>query len=564
MMKMTALTVLSIRSNPVLDYWDLIESGQEVVSLKVYKVYKKLVRDITNPREQWIYDEEKAFHAIDFIENYCKHSKGKWGSKPVILEPWQKALIAAAFGFIDKFTGLRKFTEVLLIVGRKNGKSTLAAAVGLYLQIADGEHGAEVYAVATKKDQAKLIWLEAKRMVNKSPALRKRIKPLVAELNGIGKYEDSTFKPLGSDSDTLDGLNVHGACMDEIHAWKDQNLFDVIYDGMTAREQPMLFLTTTAGTVRELVYDSKYAYASSVIEGIEGFEDERLLAIVYELDERDEWTNPLMWKKANPGLGTIKDLSKLEEKVRKAKRVPDQLSNLLCKDFNIRDTVAGAWLTFDVVNNEELFEMDFIKDSYAVGGVDLSATTDLSCATLLLMKPGSDKKYALQMYFLPEDLLEKRVKEDNIRYDKWLERGVLTLCPGNKNDYSMITAWFMKMLNDFDIRPLWIGYDRWDSTYWVKEMINLGFTMEPVAQGAKTFSQPMKEMAADLEANQINYNNNPIFKWCLTNTAVNRDDNDNIRPIKGRVQRQRIDGTVSFLNAYTTMFNHYADYKAVI
>lgn len=561
---MTASMTLCKTNNPILEYWDKITTGEEVVSLKVKKQYSKLVQDILKPRDNWTYDENRADHAIKFIERYCKHSKGKWGGKPVILELWQKALIAAAFGFVDKNSGYRKYTEVLLVVGRKNGKSTIAAAVGLYLMIADGEHGAEVYAVATKKDQAKLIWAEAKRMVVKSPSLRKRIKPLVAELVGLHDYDGSTFKPLGSDSDTLDGLNPHGACMDEIHAWKDKNLYDVIFDGMSAREQPMLFETTTAGTVRELVYDEKYDYASKVIDGVKDFEDERLLAVIYELDDRSEWTKPECWKKANPGLGTIKDLEKLADKVKKAQRVPDQLSNLLCKDFNIRDTVAGAWLSFDVIKNDETFTMDDIRGSYAVGGTDLSSTTDLTCATLLMMKAGSDKKYSLQMYFMPEELIDKRVAEDHIPYDKWIDRGILTACPGNKVDYSMVTKWFVKMYEEYDIRPLWIGYDRWNSTYWVQEMKDHGFTLDPVAQGTQTFSQPMKEMGADLDSKLINYNQNSALQWCLTNTSIKRDDNDGIRPVKGRVQRQRIDGTVSLLIAYTVMFNNMSDYKAMI
>lgn len=553
-----------LRKNPIIEYWEQIKSGQKVVSLKVYKVYKKLVADIENPRDPWVFDEKKAWHAIDFIEKYCKHSKGKWGGKPVILELWEKALLAAAFGFIDKNTGLRKYTEVLLIVARKNGKSTLAAAVGLYLMIFDGEPGAEVYAAATKEDQAKIIWKEAKRMVKKSPALSKRIKCLVKEIVGLGRYEDSFFKPLGADSDTLDGLNVHGALMDEIHAWKDKNMYDVIVDGSSAREQPMIFITTTAGTVRELVYDEKYDYASNVIDGIDGFDDERLLPIIYELDDRSEWTDPTCWVKANPGLGTIKDIQKLAEKVAKAKRSSNLVSNLLCKDFNIRDTVAGSWLTFDDVENTETFLMEDLRDCYAIGGADLSATTDLTCATLLIMKPGSEKKYVLQQYFLPEELIEQRSKEDKIPYDKWHERELLTACEGYQVKFSDVTAWYLKMYNEYGIRPLWIYYDRALAGYWVDEMKSNGFEMIKCAQGALTFTHPMRNMEADLKAKMINYNNNPVLKWCLTNTSVKRDDNDNMRPIKGQNQRRRVDGTFSLLDSYVGLNEHMADYKAII
>lgn len=558
------LTNLSKINNPILEYWEQIENKEILVSLKVYKQYKKLVKDILEPRYPWVYDDNKAKHAIDFIEMYCKHSKGKWGGKPVILELWQKALISAAFGFIHQETGFRKYQEILLIVARKNGKSTISAAIGLYLQIADGERGAEVYAVATKEDQAKIIWREAKSMVRKSPVLRKRIKTLVKELVGLGKYEDSFFKPLGSDSESLDGLNVHGACMDEIHAWKDKNLYDVIFDSMTSRDQPMLFETTTAGTVRELVYDEKYEYASKVIEGIEGFDDEALLPIIYELDDMLEWTNPEMWIKANPGLGTIKNYNALASKVKKAQIVPALIDNLLCKDFNIRRSTIGAWLQYDEINNEEIFNIDDFKGWYAIGGADLSSTTDLTCATIIFMKPDSDKKYIYQMYFLPSELLEYKVNEDKIPYDKWEQRGLVRLCDGNKINYKDITSWFIELFQKYDIRPLWIGYDPWNSTYWIDEMKNSGFQMEVVRQGAQTLSQPMKELAADLKSKLINYNNNPILKWCLTNTVVKRDENDNIKPIKGKNQRQRIDGTVSLLIAYTILFEKLADYKALI
>ena len=288
------------------------------------------------------------------------------------------------------------------------------------------------------------------------------------------------------------------------------------------------------------------------------------MAFIYELDDRSEWTDFRMWEKANPGLGTIKDYNELAANVERAKNDPDFLPTVLTKDFNVRDTVTGTWLTFDQINNEETFTMDDIRNTYAVGGVDLSSTTDLSCATLLLMKPGSEKKYALQQYFLPSELLEERVREDKIPYDRWVERELLTLCEGNKVNYSDVTAWFERMLNEYEIHPVWIGYDPWNSQYWVDEMKEHGFVMEKVRQGAQTLSQPMKEMGADLQAKRINYNNNPILKWCLTNTAVKRDDNDNIRPIKGQNQRQRIDGAVSLLIAYTVMFNHMEDYKALI
>lgn len=555
--------------NPILDYWTQIEKGEVTVGDKVRRIYRKLAADVHDQDGEYEYSPKHANHAIEFIENYCKHSKGKWGGKPIDLELWQQAFIAATFGFIHKIDGTRKYREVLLVVARKNGKSTIASGIGLYLQICDQEPGAEVYACATKKDQAKLVWLEAKRMVNKSPALRKRVKPLHSEL--VSNWNDSSFKPLGSDSETLDGLNVHGAMMDEIHAWKDKNLYDVIVDGTSAREQPLIVMITTAGTVRGAVYDQKYDEAKDKINNLESNafgpgEDphENFLPIIYELDHRDEWVDPACWPKANPGLGTIKKVDSLETKVKKAKANPNLIKNLLTKDFNIPETSLEAWLTYEEAKNEATFDLEMLRGTYAIGGSDLSSTTDLTCATLLVMRPDDPTIYAIQQYFLPEDLLEKRVTEDKIPYDIYVDRGWLTLCQGNKVNYSDVTAWFVKMHKEYDITPYWIGYDPWDSKYWVDEMIQEGFSMEVVRQGAQTLSQPMKEIAADFAAKRINYNNNQLTLWNLTNCAVKTDDNDNIRPVKGKNQRARIDGAVSMLIAYTVLYNKMTDFKALI
>ncbi|WP_244833381.1 terminase TerL endonuclease subunit [Clostridium sp. BJN0001] len=554
--------------NPILEYWNwIIQNGKKVVSLKVYKVYKHIVEIINDPNSIWEYDNHKANHAIEFIENYCKHSKGSMGGKAFILELWQKALVAATFGMVDKLEGTRKYKEVLLVVARKNGKSTLAAAIGLYMQIADGEPGAEVYACATKKDQAKIIWLESKRMVKKSKALKKRIKTLVGELTS--DFNDSFFKPLGRDSDSLDGLNVHCALLDEIHAWTDKNLYDVIVDGTSAREEPLIFITTTAGTVRECVFDIKYDEASKVINGYDdpdGYKDETFLPVIYELDNRKEWTEEENWIKANPGLGTIKKLDQLKRKVNKAKANPLLVKNLLCKDFNIRETSSEAWLTFEQLNNFNIFDIEKLKPRYGIGGADLSSTTDLTCATIIFKIPNDPEIYVMQMYFLPEELLQKRVEEDKIPYDIWKDIGLLRTTPGNKVHYKYVTEWFQEIQEKYDIYIFSGGYDSWSASYWIEDMKNTfgESTWEPVIQGKKTLSGPMKNLGADLESKIINYNNNPILKWCLSNTAVDIDKNDNIQPIKTSNQRRRIDGLASLLDAYVQYERVKQDYESVI
>jgi phage terminase large subunit-like protein len=564
----TKLVKYPLTYNPILEYWEAIESGKEVVCSKVRKTYKKLVADLSDSESPYFYSPKRANHVIEFFENYCHHSKGAVGGQKVILELWEKALLAAIFGFID-IEGNRKYREAMLIVGKKNGKSLLGSGVGLYLQVGDGEAGPEVYAVATKKDQAKIIWTEAKRMVRKSPALLKRIKPLTHELSSED-FNDGVFKPLASDSDTLDGLNVHGVLMDEIHQWKNgKALFDIMADGTTAREQPLVFITSTAGTIREDIYDEKYEYAERVINGYgdpNGYHDDHFIAFVYELDSRKEWTDPACWKKANPGLGTIKRLDQLEAKVEKAKANPALVKNLVCKEFNIRETSSEAWLTFEELNNTATFDLKDLKPRYGIGGVDLSSTTDLTAAKVIFQVPNDEHIYVLPMYWLAEDLVEQRVHEDKIPYDIWIEQGLVRTCPGNKVHAKYVTEWFLEVQNKLDIYIPWVGYDSWSATYWVEEMASHfgAEAMIPVIQGKKTLSAPMKSLGADLASKLIVYNNNPVDKWCLANTSYEEDKNGNIQPHKTSKRTRRIDGTAALLDAYVVLQDKIADYQSMI
>lgn len=553
--------------NPILEYWSLIESGQEVVSLKIKKWYQHVAQKVNGPNE-FFYSPKRANHVIEFAENYCKLSKGAGAGQLVKLELWEKALLATVFGFID-INGNRQYREAVLIVGKKNGKSLIASIVGLYLLIADGEPGPEVYAVATKRDQAKIIWNESKRMVRKSPALLRRIKPLVAELSSE-LYNDGIFKPLASDSDTLDGLNVHGTLMDEIHQWKNgKALFDIMADGTTARDQPLLFLTSTAGTIREDIYDDKYAECENVINGLfddVGYKDPRLAPFIYELDSRKEWIDPKCWKKANPGLGTIKKLEALAAKVKKAQENPKLVKNLVCKEFNIRETSSEAWLTFEQLNNTAIYDIKKLKPRYGIGGCDLSSNVDLTSATVIFQIRNDENIYVMQMYWLPEDLLEQRAREDKIPYDLWEQQGLLRTCPGNKVHYKYVVEWFKEIQDKYDVFLFKAGYDAWSAEYFVEDMRSTfgGSVMEKVYQGKQTLSGPMKSLGADLTKKKIIYNNHPILKWCLANTSVDVDKNDNIQPCKGNLGTRRIDGMASLLDAYVCLYNNLEEYQSII
>ncbi|MFT8459967.1 MAG: terminase TerL endonuclease subunit [Liquorilactobacillus ghanensis] len=556
--------------DPITEYWKSFvqNGGRTVVSKKIYQTYKKIIADLNSNDSDYYYSNLRGNHVIEFIENFCRHSKGKYGGKPVILELWEKAMLATIFGFVDT-DGFRKYQRAVLIIGKKNGKSLLSSCVGLYMLLADNEAGPEIYSVATKKDQAKIIWEESKRMVNKSPALRKRIKPTISQLSSEN-FNAGTFKALASDTNSLDGLNVHCALMDEIHQWRNgEALYNIIADGVTARDQPLIFITSTAGVIREDIYDQIYDEATMTINGYDqkdGYKDERSIFFIYELDKKSEWKDKNCWIKANPGLGTIKNIKTLAEKVAKAKQNSRLIKNLVCKEFNIRETSTDTWLSFDELNNEETYDLTKLKPRYGIGGIDLSKTTDLTCATVIFKVPDDEKIYVKQMYWLPGDILEDRANEDKIPYQLWKEQGLLRTSLGNKVDYHDVVDWFLEVQNKYDIYLFAGGYDGWSATYLINEL-KQSFgeqTFEAVIQGMRTLSSPMKDLGADLISKKIVYNNNPILKWCLSNTIAETDKNGNIQPHKGKNQRKRIDGLASLLDAYVVYERKQAEYESVI
>ena len=546
--------------NYIAAYNEQLNSGKIVASRRVKSVYARLAAATADTTGQYIFDEARAERPIAFIERFCKHSKGEWAGRGISLELFQKAYIQALFGFIDRETGCRQYRESFFLVGRKNGKSTLLAGLALYMLTSDGEGGAEVYSTATKYAQARLLFDEAHNMIKQSPALSKHFRKRKNDLY----YEPamSKFQPLARNSDTLDGLNASFVIMDELHGVKDRNLYEVMRQSMAARRQPLLIMITTAGTVRECIFDDMYSYAAGVADG--GITDEHFLPVLYELDDRSEWADPAAWIKANPALGSIKKIDDLTAKVERAKQNRNELSGVLCKEFNVRETVKTAWLSFDDINNESTFDLEAFRGGYCIGGVDLSITTDLTCASLLFMRRGDDHKYITQMYWLPADRLQERVQQDKIPYDKWFERGLLRLCAGNSINYSDVTAWFCEVVQKYDLFPAWVYYDSYSARYFVEEMQMQGFNMVRCIQGAKTLSLPMQMLGTDLQAHKVIYNNNPVLKWCLTNTGVQTDRNGNIVPIKNQSPKQRIDGTAALLDCYVGLYEHYNEYTGAI
>ncbi|MDD4698939.1 MAG: terminase large subunit [Oscillospiraceae bacterium] len=544
--------------NYIFEYWAKIKSGEIIVGQKIKKLYEKIVGELENPKHPYIFDIEKASKPIIFIEKFCRHSKGRWAGKPIHLELWQKAMIQIVYGFINSETGLRRVREWFVLVGRKNGKSTLASGIGLYEMLT--EKGSQVVCAATTLKQAKIVFHEAWNMVKQSPDLSKHIRKRKDDL-----YFDaslSVYEPICNKSSTQDGLNAQLGIVDECHAIKDRNLYDVIKESQSTRDQPLMLTITTAGFIRESLYDSLYDYACNVLDGV--IADDTFIPFLYELDDRDEWLNQDCWIKTNPGLGSIKQKTTLESYVERAKNEESFKPTVLTKEFNLKATNSNAWLPYEVLQNTSTFDINMFRGSYCVGGVDLSSTGDLTCATIICMKKNDPVKYVLQHYWIPANMALKKEKEDGIPYTAFMKQGVLSLSGYNKINYSDVTDWFDLVVKELKIIPYKIGYDEWNSSYWVQEMQQKGFDTVAVRQGYKSVSPAMKEMEADFRDKLINYNNNKLLFWCLTNTTAIFDAAGNIKFDKSSNKKKRIDGTASLYCGYRILLDHHQQFLNLI
>lgn len=538
-------------------------SGEINACKRLKQQYQVIFDWLENPVEGYEFDIELASKPIEFIEDLCRQAQGRNMGKPLKLDLFQKAKIQATFGFVHKETRMRQITEIVDIRGRKNGKTTENSALSLYMQVGDGEGSAEVYFIATKLDQAKKGFNECYKMVAQSPDLSKYIKKRKTDL-----YFESTFstiQPLASDSNSLDGLNSHFVTVDELAAIKDRNIYDVMKQSTSSREQPLVSSISTNGFVRESIFDSQYEYACNVLDG--KITDIHFLAFIYELDHRNEWLDETCWIKANPGLGTIKKFDTLKDFVEKAKVDASFRPTVLVKDFNIKENSSTAWLSMEKLENKETYDIKQMAFDYAIGGFDMSETTDLTAACILCRKPDDEQIYVKSMFWLPSRTIEQRAKNDGIPYDLFERKGLLRTSGEYKIDMRDVLKWFVEMREEYEIYIPWIGYDPWHVSDALLEEFEGLFgkdSMIKVRQGAVTLSTPMKHLEADLEAKLINYNNNNLLKMCLANTEIKVDTNGNIAPVKGRDMRKRIDGTIALLNAYTIYLDKKNEYLNMI
>lgn len=533
-------------------YFTALLDGRINACDKMKRVSEKLLDDLYVPGE-FHFDEEIANYHIDFIERFCKVPAGNVGS-PLSLELFQKARLQSIFGFVDD-NNLRKYNEVMIVEGRKNGKTTECAAVELDLVMNDGEGAPEIYNIATKYEQAMKGFTAANNMRLQSKEIRKHLKKRASDL--YCAYNMGTIKAMASNVKSLDSLDAHGVIIDELAAITNRDIYDLMKQSMGARQQPLLFCITTNGFVRNGIFDAQYDYADRLLRG--EISNPRFLPFIYELDSLDEMWKEEMWVKANPGLGTIKQMSFLREMVQKAKDDPSFLPTVLVKDFNIPQTSESAWMRYEDLNNEATFNITF---DYAIGGFDAADSVDLNAAKAICMREGDPNIYVRSMYWIPEAVVEKYEKMGNRRerdrapYSLWINQGYMRTCPGVKCDKRIFLEWFKELRDEEDLYIYAIGYDPWhiDDTLLREFQMEFGQnSMIPVRQGTKSLSQPMKDLKADFIAKNIVYNNNPIDKWCLINTSVKADVNGNIQPVKSADATQRIDGTIALINAYKVL-----------
>ncbi|HAX03226.1 MAG: hypothetical protein A3K26_07770 [Tenericutes bacterium RIFOXYA12_FULL_35_10] len=546
--------------NYLIEYYQKVMSNEILAGEELKSTLRKLMDDMVNPR--YDFDEKPGNMRIDFIETFCKHTKSPFNGQPFILELWEKAIIQTAYGFKIAESGLRRFNEVILLIARKNGKTTFIAGIDL-AEFFLSKGGVDIVCASNTSEQANILFEEINNMREQSPTLSNEKR---SKKNIFFIYSPKTknkIKKLSAQSRNKDGYNIEVGCIDEVHEMTDSKVYDAIKQSQSTKKEPLIFIITTEGTTVGGFLDNKLDYARKMLKG--EITDERVLPWLYTQDNTQEiYDDPKNWVKSNPSLGVVKLSSYLEDVMNKSKNDHSTRVTMLCKDFNIKQVDQGAWLSFDDLNNEAKYELSTLKNSYAIAGVDLSSTTDLTAAILIIQKKDDNKKYVLSHFFMPSDVVKKRMEEDNVPYDIWIRRGFITLTEGSQNDFSLVTQWFMKMIQEHQIRPLWVGFDPWNSQYWIKEMEELGFNMEKVRQGVYSLSEPMKQLEADLKNKLINYDNNPILKWCLSNTQAKVDLNGNIQPSKLNSKYKRIDGTVALIIAYAVLNRYKIDYENML
>lgn len=504
-------------------------------------------------KSDYYFSEDAADLAIQFFR-ICPHVKGEWAGQTIILEPWQEFIIANIFGWKRRIDDMRRFRTVYLEVARKNSKSTMLAVIGLYLTEFDNEAGSEVYSAATTRDQAKLVFNIAKQMVHKS-RLKEVLIPFQHNIHS--DVSGSKFEPLASDYNSLDGLNIHGGIIDELHAHKTGDLYDVIDTATGSRRQPLIVSITTAGSDKHSICWQQHDYTEKVLEGL--IEDDRHFGVIYTVDEGDNWQDESVWIKANPNLNVSVKIDDLRQKALKAKEMPSQLNSFLRKHLDIWTESLTRWIpseTWDKCGSK-VKELE-LKGRTGYGGLDLSSTRDITAWVVVFPPDREGEPYIiLPRFFIPEDNIADRVRRDRVPYDVWVRQGYIQTTPGNVLDYGFILHQIDEDAQTFDLMEL--AFDRWGATKVVQDLQEMGFDnpkdnkhanrkLIDFGQGYASMSPPTKELEKLVLSQDIAHGNNPVLAWMMSNVVIREDPAGNIKVDKGK-STERVDGVVATIMA---------------
>ena len=540
------------------DYAELIRTGGVIVGYYLRCEIENLLDDLNNPA--YIYDTTEAHKRIKFQESLCLQSKNPYYMKPVQLMPWQKAFWETLYSFKMADTGLRRFTEALLEVARKNGKSTMFAADG-NTDLFIGGGGVDICCASNDDRQAKLIWLEIAGMRARLDPKKAMTRQNLTEVKNTKK--NITIFRLSSKTQNKDGFNIDKTYLDESHDMENDEIAEACWRGMSSKDEPLFLNCTTNGFINDGYLDKKLETARKVVDGTIG--DIHFLPWLYEQDSEQEiWEDSASWEKSNPSIRYgVKKIAKLQRDIETAKHDKGARVHMLCKDFNIKQNTAESWLAAeDYEYSQEEKTLEDFRGCYALAAVDLSETTDLTNAKIMIMRAGDKTKYIFSHYWIPESkLLESDDRSAGAKYKEWAHAGLVTICDGADNDLELVADWLYSLKKQYNIRIVKCGYDNRFSDYFLKKMDFYGMECECIPQKPAVLSSPMKWIESDLHNQLINYGNNPVDKWCFSNTSIQVNNIGQQIAVKINNQpSRRIDGAVTTIILYATLQRFRSDY----
>jgi phage terminase large subunit-like protein len=495
------------------------------------------------------FDEHAADRAVAFIETMITHCKGEWTGQPFILEKWQKEqIIRPIFGW-KREDGTRKYRTVYIEIPRKNGKSNICAALGIYMLFADSERGAEIYSAAADTGQAKIVFDIAKQMVAQNPELSKRAK--IYQNSIVNPAKGNFYKAISSDSKTKHGFNSSTIIIDELHTQPNRELWDTLTTSTGARREPLTVAISTAGYDKNSICWEVHDYATKVRDKI--IKDETFLPILYAADEGDDFTLEETWKKANPGYGTIIKKEYLEKEAARAKEIPSYTNSFKRLHLNQWTTNQTLWIGDELwmTNNKGPLDLNSLKGQPCYAGLDLASIRDLT-ALVLVFPRENEHLDILPFFFTPKDTAFIRSRRDKVDYITWANEGHMELTPGNVTDYGYIKKKIYEIAETYDLKK--IAYDRWNSSQLILDVYEEGIPCEPFGQGFVSMSQPCKEIERLTLEEKINHAGHPVLRWNMTNLQMKQDPANNIKMDKAK-STEKIDGAVAMAMAIGAMMN---------